>query len=77
MVGSNDLSLLRLYEKIENLEELHVGNEKKIENLEQRVNAYDKLAARWGGACIVVMSVGAFILNYWEKLKTFITESKL
>ena len=77
MVGSGDLSLLRLYEKIQKLEEMHEENEKKIENLEQRVNAYDKLAARWGGACMVVMALGTFAMGYWEKIKAFIVDNKL
>lgn len=43
--------------------------EEKIEELEQKISYYDKMALKWGGACMGILVFGAMVGGQFDKIK--------
>jgi hypothetical protein len=41
---------------------------KELDELEVKVSYYDRLALKWGGACMGMIALGAIISNHLQKL---------
>ena len=37
----------------------------------RRLRAYDLLAAKWGGVCMLAVAIGTGVISYSDKLKSF------
>lgn len=61
-----------LEERINHLVEMHEENKEEIERLKSRLNAYDKLAAKWGGVCLAATFIGGFVMTYVDKLQEWL-----
>lgn len=44
----------------------------RMDELEKRLTAYDLLAAKWGGVCMVAMSFGAVVFTYYQNIKSYL-----
>jgi hypothetical protein len=42
--------------------------EKRIEDLEEKIKYYDKMAARWGGMMIATVTIFSFLGFMWDKI---------
>lgn len=58
-----------IFERLATLEEKERQSEKRIADLEIIVSYYNKLALKWGGGCIFVLSVGAMAGGHFDKIK--------
>ncbi len=61
--------MTKLDERVAVLEiELEQAKE-EIHELEKRVSYYDKMALKWGGACMGILAFGAIIGGHFDKVK--------
>ena len=60
-----------LEERIARLAELHEENCAKIARLDNRLNKYDLLAAKWGGVCMFAAALGTSIMAFGDKVSGF------
>lgn len=41
----------------------------EVAELEKKVSYYDKMAVKWGGACMGAMAIGALVSGSFDKLR--------
>lgn len=66
------INLTTALNKIEEMEERQLEDRCDIKKLQDRLSAYDLLAAKWGGMCILAMGLGTFAINFSDKVKAWV-----
>lgn len=57
--------------EIEHLKYSHEENVRKIEAVETRLAAYDILAAKWGGMCMLAVGLGTIVIQFSDRIKAY------
>ncbi len=65
-----------LEERIEMLWKAHDENRKKIDDMQERLAKYDKLAAKWGGVCMFAAALGTIVMTWGDKILAVLRDAK-